>query len=65
MKTILLAVLSTAMAFACLSAYAGNDKADITTQGAPSGTPLFDIPDGIVTGADINRFVNAWVGGCD
>jgi len=37
--------------------------ADLTTQGAAEGDPLFGVPDGLVTGADINYYVNAWVVG--
>lgn len=36
--------------------------ADVTTQGAGSGHPRFSVPDGLVTAADINHFINAWVG---
>jgi len=39
-------------------------EADVTTQGAGSGDPLFGIPDGIMTAADINYYVNLWVAGC-
>ena len=39
-------------------------EADVTTQGAGAGDPLFGIPDGIISGADINFFVNEWVTGC-
>ncbi len=35
--------------------------ADLTTQGAASGEPLFGVPDNLVTGADLGYFVNAWV----
>ena len=35
--------------------------ADVTTQGAGLGDPGFGVPDGLVTGADINFYVNAWV----
>jgi len=31
---------------------------DVTTQGAPEGNPLFGVPDGIVTGADIQYLTN-------
>jgi hypothetical protein len=37
--------------------------ADLTTQGAGPGDPGFGVPDGLVTGADINFYVNAWVAG--
>ena len=32
--------------------------ADITTEGAGAGDPGFGVPDGFVTGADINYYVN-------
>jgi len=35
--------------------------ADLTTTGAGAGDPGFGVPDGNVTGTDINYFVNAWV----
>lgn len=35
--------------------------ADVTTQGAPAGDPLFGVPDELVTGADILYYVNQWV----
>jgi len=38
-------------------------EADITTQGAGSGDPGYGVPDGAVTAADLNYFVNAWVFG--
>jgi len=38
-------------------------EADLTTQGAGAGDPLFGKPDGLVTGADINYFVNFWIAG--
>jgi len=38
-------------------------EADITTQGAGSGDPGYGVPDGQVTAADLNYFVNAWVAG--
>ena len=34
---------------------------DTTTQNAPMGDPLFGVPDGIVTGADLQFFVNLWI----
>ena len=34
---------------------------DVTTQGAGSGDPGYGVPDGGVTSADIQFFVNAWV----
>jgi len=37
--------------------------ADITTQGAGAGDPAFGVPDGSVTAADLNYYVNAWVAG--
>ena len=36
-------------------------EADLTTQGAGSGDPGFGAPDGAVTAADLNYFVNGWV----
>jgi len=36
-------------------------EADLTTQGAGMGDPDFGVPDGLVTGADINFYVNLWV----
>ena len=39
----------------------GCGPADVTTQGAGSGDPGFGTPDGAVTAADVNYFVNAWV----
>jgi len=41
----------------------GCSLADVTTQGAGVGDPGFGAPDGIVTGADINYFVNFWIVG--
>ena len=35
-------------------------RADITTQNAPVGDPNYGMPDGLVTGADIQFYVNAW-----
>ena len=37
--------------------------ADLTTQGAPLGDPNYGVPDGTVSGADLNYYVNAWVAG--
>jgi len=37
--------------------------ADVTTTGAAIGDPGYGVPDGQVTGADIQFYVNAWVGG--
>jgi len=37
--------------------------ADLTTQGAGVGDPGFGVPDGLITAADINFYVNAWVTG--
>ena len=36
---------------------------DVTTQGTGEGDPGYGVPDGIVTAADINYYVNAWVNG--
>jgi len=36
---------------------------DITTQGAGSGDPDYGVPDGAITAADLNYFVNAYVAG--
>ena len=38
-------------------------EADLTTQGAGAGDPGFGVPDGLITAADINFYVNAWFGG--
>jgi len=38
-------------------------EADVTTTGAPIGDPGYGVPDGQVTGADINYYVNAWLAG--
>ena len=35
--------------------------ADLTTQNAPVGDPNYGVPDGLVTAADIQYYVNAWV----
>ena len=37
--------------------------ADFTTQGAGAADPLFGVPDGLVTAADINYYVNFWGAG--
>jgi|GEM_PF-1133218 len=37
--------------------------ADITTQGAGSGDPGYGVPDGAVSAADLNYFVNAYLAG--
>ena len=37
--------------------------ADVTTQNAKESDAASGRPDGIVTGADLQYFVNAWVGG--
>ena len=39
-------------------------EADVTTTGAAEGEPGFGVPDGEITGADIQFFVNAWFAGC-
>ena len=38
--------------------------ADVTTQGAPIGDPNDGVPDGIVSAADIQYYVNLWIAGC-
>jgi len=38
--------------------------ADVTTQGAASGDPMYGVPDALVSASDLNYFVNAWVAGC-
>lgn len=38
--------------------------ADMTTQGAGIGDPLYGVPDGLITGADIQYYVNLWLAGC-
>ena len=38
-------------------------EADVTTQGAGAGDPGYGVPDGLVTAADLNYYVNAWVAG--
>jgi len=43
--------------------YVSYCSADVTTTGAAIGDPAYGVPDGLVTGADINFFVNAWGGG--
>jgi len=35
--------------------------ADLTTQNAPLGDPLYGVPDGLVAGGDIQFYVNLWV----
>ena len=37
--------------------------ADLTTQGAAAGDPLYGVPDGLCTGADINFYINAFGAG--
>ncbi len=37
--------------------------ADLTTQGAGTGDPGFGVPDGLITGADLQYYVNFWVAG--
>jgi len=46
-----------------LAAVASGCAADVTTTGAGSGDPGYGVPDGEVTGTDIQYFVNAWVAG--
>jgi len=36
-------------------------EADVTTAGAGAGDPDYGLPDGQITAADLNYFVNAWV----
>jgi len=36
----------------------------MTTQNAPIGDPNYGVPDGIVSAADIQYYVNLWVAGC-
>ncbi len=38
--------------------------ADLTTQGAGIGDPGYGVPDGAITAADINYYVNLWAAGC-
>ena len=45
------------------AAPAACSPADLTTQGAGAGDPGYGEPDGQVTAADLNYFVNAWVSG--
>ena len=37
---------------------------DLTTAGAPIGDPNYGVPDGLVTGVDIQFYVNLWLIGC-
>ena len=39
----------------------GGCRADMTTQSAGQGTPGYGVPDGIITGADIQFYVNLWI----
>jgi len=39
--------------------------ADVTTQGAAAGNPLYGVPDEDVTGADIQYYVNLYIAGDD
>ena len=41
----------------------GCGPADVTTTGAAQGDPGFGVPDGAITGADIQHYINAWVAG--
>jgi hypothetical protein len=41
----------------------GCSRADVTTTGAGVGDANYGVPDGQITGADINFYVNAWVAG--
>jgi len=43
--------------------YPGGCTADLTTQNAPVGDPAYGAPDGRLTAADIQFYVNAWVSG--
>ena len=45
-------------------AVAACSEADVTTTGAGQGDPGFGLPDGQITGADINYYVNIWILGC-
>jgi len=38
-------------------------RPDLTTQNAPVGDPDYGVPDGVVSAADIQYYVNAWVAG--
>ena len=42
----------------------GCGEADVTTTGAAIGDPGYGLPDGPVTGAAIQYYVNLWVVGC-
>jgi len=46
------------------SAVTACSPADVTTQGAGIGDPNYGVPDGQITAADINYYVNVWVAGC-
>ena len=41
----------------------GCSPADLTTPNAPVGDPNYGVPDGTVTAADLQYYVNAWVAG--
>jgi len=43
------------------SAVIACSEADVTTQGAGLGDPGFGVPDGQITAADINFYINLWV----
>jgi len=43
--------------------YVAYCPADVTTQGAGIGDPNYGVPDGQVTAADLNYYVNAWIAG--
>jgi hypothetical protein len=49
--------------FECEDTNPACGPADITTQGSGSGDPGYGVPDGAVTGADINYYINFWVAG--
>jgi len=48
----------------CFATPTGCSIADVTTQGAPAGSSEYGVPDGIVSAADLNFFVNQYVLGC-
>ena len=55
---------STSEFSACATVEAGTScTADMTTQGSAPGDPGYGVPDGQVSAADINYYVNSWVAG--